>query len=80
MVGSLELLMLSLSSYNKKIIIRYWQGDKKPDVVDFMSRNYPPGFTYADFAHDFTAEFFDPDYWADLFQESGAKYNMLITI
>lgn len=55
-------------------LIRYWQGDLKPDVVDFMKKNYPPWFTYAEFASMFTAEFFDPDYWADLFQESGAKY------
>ena len=41
--------------------------------VDFMNKNYPPGFTYQDFAHDFTAEFFDPEEWADIFQNSGAK-------
>lgn len=42
-----------------------------------MKKNYPPGFTYADFAHQFTAEFFDPDYWADVFAASGAKYVVL---
>lgn len=42
-----------------------------------MKKNYPPNFTYADFAPMFTAEFFDPDYWSDLFQEAGAKYIVL---
>lgn len=40
-----------------------------------MSQNYPPGFTYADFAPKFTAEFYDPFEWADIFQSSGAKYD-----
>lgn len=55
-----------------------WQGSPpQQDVVQFMAKNYPPGFTYADFAKDFKAEYFDPDYWADLFKESGAKYVVL---
>ena len=41
--------------------------------VDFMKKNYPPGFTYQDFARDFKAEFYDPEEWAELFQSSGAK-------
>ena len=42
-------------------------------VVDFMKKNYPPNFKYADFAPQFTAEFFDPNKFADLVQASGAK-------
>lgn len=38
-----------------------------------MKNNYPPNFEYADFAPQWTAEFFDPDAWADLVQASGAK-------
>lgn len=38
-----------------------------------MKDNYPPGFTYQEFAKDFKAEFFDPEAWADLFQKAGAK-------
>jgi alpha-L-fucosidase len=41
-----------------------------------MKKNYPPGFTYQDFAHDFTAEFYNPDEWAEIFQSSGAKYGV----
>jgi alpha-L-fucosidase len=42
-----------------------------------MDRNYRPGFTYQEFAKDFTAELFNADEWADLFQKSGAKYVVL---
>ncbi|KAF2888161.1 hypothetical protein ILUMI_18011 [Ignelater luminosus] len=45
--------------------------------VLFMLKNYPPGFTYQEFAKDFKAEFFDPNAWADLFKKSGAKYVVL---
>ncbi|RZC32186.1 Alpha L fucos domain containing protein [Asbolus verrucosus] len=38
-----------------------------------MEKNYPPNFTYQDFAQDFTAEFYDPAAWADLFAKSGAN-------
>lgn len=53
--------------------LRYWQGSKDKDVIDFMNKNYPPGFTYADFGPMFTAEFYDPDEWSDILQNSGAK-------
>lgn len=43
-------------------------------TVDFMQKNYPPDFTYADFASRFHAEFFNPDNWADIFKAAGAKY------
>ena len=49
----------------------WMSGDKA--AVEFMEKNYPPGFTYADFAPMFHAEFFNPDYWADLFKAAGAK-------
>jgi alpha-L-fucosidase len=42
-----------------------------------MNKNYPPGFTYADFAKEFRAEFFDPAQWAEIFSSSGAKYVVL---
>ena len=43
------------------------------DVVAFMKKNYPPNFTYADFATKFTTEFFDANEWADVLAASGAK-------
>ena len=42
-----------------------------------MEDNYPPGFSYHDFGPMFTAEFFDPDEWAKLFEAAGAKYVVL---
>ena len=35
---------------------------------------YGQNFKYQDFASEFRAELWDPEYWADLFVRSGAKY------
>ena len=51
-----------------------WQGRKEKKFVDFMTKNYRPGFTYADFASEFKAEFYDPKEWAEIFKASGAKW------
>ena len=40
-------------------------------VVKYMEDNYRPDFTYADFAAQFSAELYDPDYWADLIKGDG---------
>jgi hypothetical protein len=41
-----------------------WKGpDPSPDVVDFMSKNYPPDWTYADFANQFRAELYGKCLW-----------------
>lgn len=42
-----------------------------------MTKNYKPGFTYQDFASDFTAELFNATEWALLFAKSGARYVVL---
>lgn len=55
----------------------YWQGSKLEPYVSFMSKNYPPGFRYEDFGPQFTAEFYDPQQWANILKESGAKYVVL---
>ncbi|XP_068824815.1 tissue alpha-L-fucosidase isoform X2 [Capricornis sumatraensis] len=52
----------------------HWQGAKLPQYENFMKENYPPNFSYADFGPRFTAHFFHPDSWADLFKAAGAKY------
>ncbi|XP_071355416.1 tissue alpha-L-fucosidase-like [Trachinotus anak] len=56
-----------------------WQGRQPPDqrCVSFMTKNYPPGFSYPEFAPQFLAQFFDPAEWADIFEASGAKYVVL---
>jgi len=50
-----------------------WKAQHNAEIVEFMKNNYPPDFTYADFAPMFKAEFFNPDEWADIFKASGAK-------
>lgn len=54
-----------------------WQVTREPACVEFMKNNYRPGFAYQDFAPQFTAEFFDPDRWADIFSRAGARYVVL---
>ena len=44
---------------------------------DFHERTFGEDFEYRDFAPMFTAELFDPDLWASLFAESGARYVVL---
>jgi len=43
----------------------------------FHLKNYGINFEYRSFAPLFKAELFNPDYWADLFVRSGAKYVVL---
>lgn len=56
-----------------------WQDQQQPEYVEFMKKNYPPGFQYADFAPMFKAEFYDPDAWADLLAKSGARYVLSVS-
>jgi alpha-L-fucosidase len=44
---------------------------------DFHNRTYGSYFKYQDFVKGFTAEMFDPDQWADVFRQSGARYVVL---
>ncbi|KAK8779673.1 hypothetical protein V5799_018986 [Amblyomma americanum] len=69
--------VFSVPSFGSEWFWFDWQGVKSPDFVQFMARNYRPGFTYQDFAPQFTAEFFDPDRWAEIFKKSGARYVVL---
>ncbi|KAL2098846.1 hypothetical protein ACEWY4_005326 [Coilia grayii] len=71
--------VFSVPSFGSEWFWWYWQGRKLQPYVDFMNKNYPPGFTYADFAPMFTAEFFDAKQWVDMFASSGAKYIVLTT-
>lgn len=59
----------------------FWNNWKEEQIDtkyrDFMKQRYPPSFTYQDFAHEFTAEFFNATQWSELFQASGVKYVVL---
>jgi len=63
----------SVPSFGSEWFWDRWQGKLEEEYVDFMNENYPPGFSYAEFAPMFHAELFDPDAWAKLFSEAGAK-------
>lgn len=60
----------------------YWSCWVKPSktqhyFVDYHNRVFGKDFKYQDFAHQFKAEMFNPDEWAQRFKESGAKYVVL---
>ncbi|XP_069692576.1 alpha-L-fucosidase-like [Periplaneta americana] len=69
--------VFSVPSFGSEWFWIDWKGKKLQAYVEFMKKNYPPNFTYQDFARDFTAEFYNPDEWAEIFQSSGAKYVVL---
>ncbi|XP_046582092.1 alpha-L-fucosidase-like [Haliotis rubra] len=71
--------LFSVPSFGSEWFWERWQEDKNPMYVQYMKENYRPGFTYADFASDFMAEFYDAEAWAELFAASGAKYIVFIT-
>ncbi|CAG5122113.1 unnamed protein product [Candidula unifasciata] len=71
--------VFSVPSFSSEWFWWKWQGEPTSNVVNFMAENYRPNFTYADFAKDFTAEFFDPSEWVELFQSSGAKYLVFVS-
>lgn len=51
----------------------YWKGQSSPVYTRFVKENYGPGFSYADFAPLFKAEFYNAYEWAEIFQASGAR-------
>lgn len=68
--------VFSVPGYVSEWFWWYWvgQGDPKNKLpAEYMKQNYPPGFTYPAFAKDFTCELFDPEAWARIFEESGAR-------
>ena len=69
--------VFSVPAFGSEWFWNHWKQENYPEVIKFMSDNYPPGFTYQDFAPQFRAEFFDPDKWSKLFSDSGAKYVVL---
>ncbi|KAL8589411.1 hypothetical protein ACOMHN_021563 [Nucella lapillus] len=71
--------VFSVPSFSSEWFWWYWKGEKNPAVVQFMEENYRPDFTYADFAKQFTAEFFQAEEWAKLFESSGAKYIVFVS-
>ncbi len=50
-----------------------------PLRTNFMKENFGEDFNYRDFAPLFKAELFNPDEWAGLFENAGAKYIILVS-
>lgn len=69
--------VFSVPGFDSEWFWWHWQGQHDQKCVNYMKKNYPPGFTYAEFAPKFHAQFFDPVEWADIFKASGAKYVVL---
>ncbi|KAI8492644.1 Tissue alpha-L-fucosidase [Branchiostoma belcheri] len=69
--------VFSVPSFGSEWFWWDWKGAQNPDFINFMKRNYRPGFSYADFAPLFTAEWYNPLQWAEILQASGAKYVVL---
>jgi len=44
------------------------------EIVEYMKNYYPPGFKYQEFGPAFRAEFFNATQWAQIVENSGAKY------
>lgn len=57
----------------------YWNrlANNNPMFVKFHNQMYGENFKYQDFVRDFKCELFNPDDWAKLFQDAGAKYVVL---
>ncbi|XP_076257939.1 tissue alpha-L-fucosidase-like [Rhynchophorus ferrugineus] len=67
--------VFSVPSMGTEWVWTFWNdGD---EVTKYIQDNFPPGFSYQEFAKDFTAEFFNASEWAQLFARSGAKYVVL---
>ena len=48
-----------------------------PLFTAFHNKTYGENFKYQDFVKDFKCEMFNPDEWAELFREAGARYVIL---
>jgi alpha-L-fucosidase len=61
----------------------YWQKVRDPKsatypfFTKFQDRVYGEGFKYQDFVNGFTCDFFQPDEWAGIIKQSGARYVVL---
>ncbi len=61
----------------------YWMRMMQPESEagrkfrDFHDNVYGDKFKYQDFVKGFRAEMFDPDQWAEIFHDAGAKYVVL---
>lgn len=59
----------------------YYRGLMVGDTVriNFQNRAFSDGITYRDFDKLFKGELWNPNEWAEMFKQSGAKYVLLVT-
>lgn len=69
--------VFSVPSFGGEWFWKNWLAYPNASTANFMKRNYKPGFSYQDFGPQFTAEFFNPNQWADILASSGARYVVL---
>ncbi|VDM23437.1 unnamed protein product [Toxocara canis] len=68
----------SVPAYRSEWIWWYWKGSSPdPDVQRYIENNFRHGTTYADFANDLSAEFFDANVFKEIVEASGARYFVL---
>ncbi len=69
-------------SISNKYAEWYWwrqnsEGKPSQPFIDFQNKTYGERSKYQDFVKDFNAEMFNPNQWAEVFKQSGAKYIVL---
>ncbi|KAL3267007.1 hypothetical protein HHI36_011155 [Cryptolaemus montrouzieri] len=65
--------VFSVPSFGSEWFWADWKSNST-QYVNYVEKNYPPDFSYQEFAKDFTAEFFEPTVWADLFKNLVPTY------
>lgn len=61
--------------YWDRLMKDYHPGNK--ELVEFHKKQFGEEFTYQDFVEGFTCELFQPEDWATMFADAGAKYVVL---
>lgn len=65
--------LYSVPSFDSEWFWFKWKGKQMPKYLNYTEKNFPPGFSYNEFAPMFKAEFFDARQWAELVARSGAR-------
>ncbi|XP_028176570.1 tissue alpha-L-fucosidase [Ostrinia furnacalis] len=71
--------VFSVPSFYSEWFWNDWKNGNVKEITEFMEKNYPPNFSYQEFAPMLKAEFFEPEKFAKLFRRAGAKYVVLTT-
>ncbi|KAK0406880.1 hypothetical protein QR680_018865 [Steinernema hermaphroditum] len=65
----------SVPAFKSEWFWNHWKGSPPDEeVVEYVEKNYPPGFSYADFGHEFRAQDFNASHFVELVKSSHARY------